>query len=266
MIVDQTQKKTLLIDIGNSSLKWQLSSGNTVSEMVQHEHPTNITSNFFETCWQHLGNPDEVIASCVANGLVWQALEESCKSLWNVQVQKVVSSKEEFGLINAYDNVLSLGSDRWCAMIGALHSTESSFIVIDAGSALTIDVVKLSGEHIGGYIVPGLGMMKNSLGLNTAQIMLGEEVKLPSMSLGKSTSDCVEAGIHLSSVKLIEAVFGEESKKLKECQVFITGGDAKVLTSLLSIKCVIIPDLVLRGLSIIATSEFYNNKGNKQFL
>ena len=151
-------------------------------------------------------------------------------------------------------------------MIGALHSTESSFIVIDAGSALTIDVVKQSGEHIGGYIVPGLRMMKNSLGLNTAQIMLGQDAKLPSMSLGKSTSDCVEAGIHLSSVKLIEAVFEEESRKLKECQVFITGGDANLLASLLSLKYVIIPDLVLRGLSIISANELNNNKGNKQFL
>ena len=270
MMVDQNQKTTLLVDIGNSSLKWELSNSNTLSDMLQHEYPKDISSKFFESCWQDLEKPDEIIASCVADESVWQALEKSCKSLWNVKVQKVVSSKEGFGLINVYDDFLSLGSDRWCAMIGALHSTDSSFILIDAGSALTIDVVKQSGEqpgeHLGGYIVPGIGMMKNSLGLNTAQIMLGKKAKLPSLSLGKSTIDCVEAGIHLSSLKLIEAVFEEESKKLKKCQIFITGGDAKLLASLLSLKCVIIPDLVLRGLSIIAANDFNNNKGNKQFL
>lgn len=255
-MVDQTQKKTLLVDIGNSSLKWELSNCNTASDMLQHEYPKDISSKFFESCWQNLEMPDEIIASCVANESVWQALEESCKSLWNVKVKKVVSSKEGFGLINVYDDVLSLGSDRWCAMIGALHSTDSSFILIDAGSALTIDVVKQSGEHRGGYIVPGIGMMKSSLGLNTAQIMMENEAKLPSLSLGESTTDCVEAGIHLSSVKLIEAVFEEESKKLKECKIFITGGDAKLLASLLSLKCVIIPDLVLRGLRFITANDY----------
>lgn len=258
-MVNQTQKKVLLIDMGNSAMKWSLLDSTGLSIMSTERYPEALSSTFFTDCWQDLDSLSAVMVSCVAGNTAFQVLEKACDDLWNLKPEKVISLKEGFGLVNSYDDFMSLGSDRWCAMIGARDNANASFIVIDAGSALTIDVVTDSGKHLGGYIVPGIGMMKKSLGLNTAQITLEVADKLPSLALGKSTKDCVEAGLHLSAVKLIEAVFEDESKLLKNCQIFITGGDAKLLTRLLSFKCAIIPDLVLRGLGIIAANGLENN-------
>lgn len=260
-MANQTKDSILLIDLGNSSLKWAEFSSYGLSDMLQQIYPENITSDFFIRCWQDSDKPGEIIASCVAGESVWQALTKACDELWSIKVQKVDSLKKGFGLVNAYDDALALGSDRWCTMIGGLQTADSAFIVIDAGSALTLDMVNESGNHLGGYIVPGLGMMRKSLGLHTAQVKTeSTESNIPSLSLANSTAQCVEAGIYLSTVKLIEAVYERESKQVKQLKCFLTGGDAQSIADLLAFKCVIMPDLVLRGLAVIATNGL-NNQG-----
>ena len=254
-MANQTKDSILLIDIGNSSLKWAVSSSDGLSDMLQQQYPENISSTFFTECWQGVDKPGEIIASCVAGEAVWHALAKACDELWSIEVQKVNSLKEGFGLVNAYDDALALGSDRWCAMIGGLQVADSAFLIIDAGSALTVDMVNESGNHLGGYIVPGLGMMRKSLGLQTAQVKTEPtEGNIPSLSLANSTAQCVEAGIYLSTVKLIEAVYERESKQVKQLTCFLTGGDAQSIADLLAFKCVIMPDLVLRGLAVLATN------------
>jgi len=254
-MANQTKDNILLIDLGNSSLKWAESYLDGLSDMLQQQYPEKITSEFFTKCWQDLDKPAEIFASCVAGEPVWHALAKACDELWSIKVQKVDSLKKGFGLVNAYDDALALGSDRWCAMIGGLQAADSAFIVIDAGSALTLDMVNESGKHLGGYIMPGLGMMRKSLGLQTAQVQIEPtEGNVPSLSLANSTTQCVEAGIYLSTVKLLEAVYERESKQVKQLTCFLTGGDAQSIADLLAFKCVIMPDLVLRGLAVIATN------------
>ena len=257
MMVNQTDDKVLLIDIGNSSLKWCITDSNGLSAMSQELYPKDITADFFIHNWRVLEQPNDIVVSCVAQNTVWLALEKACFELWDIKVQKVNSLKKQFGLINAYENVSSLGSDRWCAMLGGLHQANSDFIVINAGSALTIDVVNEAGQHLGGYIVPGINMMKKSLGLHTAQVQVDSTSNvLTDLSLGHSTEECVESGIHLLVVKFIEAIYKKVSLDMNGCQTFVSGGDAKSITDLLSFNSDVVPDLVLRGLAVIATDNF----------
>ena len=256
-MANQTKNSDLLIDIGNSSLKWCIVNSNGLSKMSQQLYPKDISADFFIQCWSTLEKPKDIVVSCVAQDTVWQALEKACFELWDIKVQKVNSLKKQFGLINAYDNVSSLGSDRWCAMLGGLEQASSAFIIINAGSALTVDVVNEAAQHLGGYIVPGVNMMKNSLDLYTAQVQVGSTNNvLPDLSLGHSTEDCVESGIHLLVVKFIEAIYEKVSLNMKGCQVFVSGGDAESIADLLSFNCDVVPDLVLRGLAVIATDNF----------
>ena len=255
-MVKQTNDKVLLIDIGNSSLKWCIADSNGLSAMSQELYPKDITTEFFIHNWRNLEQPNNIVVSCVAQDTVWQALEEACFELWNSKVQKVNSLKKQLGLINAYENVSSLGSDRWCAMLGGLHQSNSAFIVINAGSALTVDVVNEDGQHLGGYIVPGVNMMKKILGLHTAQVQVDSTSNvLSDLSLGHSTEECVESGIHLMVVKYIEAIYEKVSLEVKGCQAFVSGGDAKSIAALLSFNCDVEPNLVLRGLAVIATNN-----------
>lgn len=258
-MVNNIQKASLLIDMGNSAIKWALSDSSVLSAMSYTRYPENISATFFTDCLQGLDTPSDIIVSCVVADDIWQVLVKACDELWGLELQKVKSVKEGFGVVNAYEDASSLGSDRWCAMLGGQANTESAFMVIDAGSALTLDVVNESKKHLGGYIVPGLNMMKQSLGFQTAQVQVGSSAaQLRSLSLGQSTTDCVEAGTLLSAIALIEAVFENEAKQLEKCQVYITGGDAGLIAGLLSFKCVIIPDLVLRGLAVIAANNLEN--------
>ena len=256
-MVNQTNNSDLLIDIGNSSLKWCIVDPKGLSAMSQQLYPKNITVEFFIANWRTLDKPDGIFVSCVAQDAVWQALEKACFELWNIKVEKVNSLKTQFGLSNAYKNASSLGSDRWCAMLGGLQQSDSAFIVINAGSALTVDVVNEEGQHLGGYIVPGVNMMKKSLDRHTAQVQVDSTSNvLTDLSFGRSTEDCVESGIHFLVVKYIEAIYEKVSLELNGCKVFVSGGDAKSIAALLSFNSDIVPDLVLRGLAAIATNKF----------
>ena len=253
-----TKQNTLLIDIGNSSVKWEhIERGSTinVSAMSQQYYPEKVSSSFFIESWKTLDNPENIMVSCVANQQVWQALEQACEQLWAIQVKRITSVKEGFGLVNAYNEPSDLGSDRWCAMIGASHEIDSDFIVVSCGSAITIDVVKLSGKHLGGYILPGLAMMKKSLGTYTAEVKVDLNLSKSDLTPSNTTKGCVNSAVYLSVVKLIEAVFEQQAKQSKSVQCLLTGGDAAFVAELLSIKCVMMPDLVLRGLAVIAATH-----------
>ena len=258
-MVNSNQNNTLLLDIGNTSMKWAMSYPEELFDMRKICYPENLSSEFFKECLKESKKPKNILVSCVAEENAWQFLERACDELWNIKAKRILSSKEGYGLINAYDDAKTLGSDRWCAMIGGLDLAESTFVIIDAGSALTIDVVNEFGKHLGGYILPGVMMMKKSLGLNTAQIAIDNtKNELPSVALANSTSRCIDAGIHLSITKLIEAVIEKLLMQATKTTCLITGGDANTISQLLSSKYAIIPDLVLQGLAVIAKNELDN--------
>lgn len=257
------KQNNLLVDVGNSSVKWSLINSvvsDSLSAMSQQLYPVKINVSFFLKYWETLARPENVFVSCVANQQVWQALEQACEQLWAIQAKRITSVKEGFGLVNAYNEPADLGSDRWCAMIGALHEIDSDFIVVSCGSAITIDVVKSSGKqqtgkHLGGYILPGLTMMKKSLGTYTAEVKVDLNLSKSALTPSNTTTGCVDSAVYLSVVKLIEAVFEQQAKQSKSVQCLLTGGDAAFVAELLSIKCVMMPDLVLRGLAIIAATH-----------
>jgi type III pantothenate kinase len=261
------KQNTLLVDVGNSSVKWRLITVAATKKnpaMLQQQYPKDISKSFFIQCWQTLAKPDKVVVSCVANKHVWQVLEQACEELWSIKAEKITSVKEGFGIINAYKQPSDLGSDRWCAMIGALHAIESDFIVVDCGSAITIDVVMSSGKHhagkhLGGYILPGFSMMKQSLGMHTAEVQVDIKLSSATLTPSNSTQGCVDSAIYLSVVKLIEAIFEQQEKQDKKAQCVLTGGDAALVAKLLSIKYVMMPELVLHGLAIIADVGLENN-------
>jgi len=252
---------TLLVDVGNSAVKWSvLSEDDQLSPMAHHYYPSkNITPTFFSELWAGLAKPKKIIVACVAKNNVWQALQQGCDELWSLDAKRMSSSKKACGLTNAYADVESLGSDRWFAMLAAFNeqTTASSSLVVSCGSAITLDVIDSKGLHQGGYILPGLAMMKKSLAMNTANVSVDLELSNPSLLPATTTTGCVDAGILLSAVKLIEAVFEEQSShNITSC--YIAGGDAELIADLLSIKYVIMPNLVLKGLAHFISSNEYD--------
>jgi len=226
------KQNTLLVDIGNSSVKWHLitaAATKKIPVMLQQQYPKDISKSSFIQYWEMLDKPEKVVVSCVANKHTWQALEQACEELWSIKVERITSVKEGFG------------------------------IVVDCGSAITIDVVSQLGKHLGGYILPGFSMMKQSLGMHTAEVQVDLDFITPILTPSNSTQGCVDSAIYLSVIKLIETVFEQQEKQGKEVQCVLTGGDAALVAKLLSIKYVMMPELVLDGLAIIAGVGLENN-------
>jgi type III pantothenate kinase len=163
---------------------------------------------------------------------------------FNVSIEWLQVSPEytdEFGvLVNAYKEPHRLGADRWAALLAA-QEKHNSCIVVDCGTAMTIDVL-MDGKHQGGYIFPGQEMMQNSLFANTDQVRMGsiEEV---SLSIGINTMQCVQNAALLSQVAVLEYL-----SKHYSLPVLITGGNALHVSEFLSVPCDYDANMLLLGL------------------
>jgi type III pantothenate kinase len=136
-------------------------------------------------------------------------------------------------------------------MLASLRSAPDGFVMVDSGTAMTIDVVNASGVHQGGYIVPGLKLMRSSLELNT-KIQLGAVKHGNYGVLGQSTDDAVFSGTAMMSVSLIEEI----NQRYPDLPVFLTGGDAEILAKSLRFTCwEIKADLVLNGFGIALAAD-----------
>lgn len=243
----------LLIDMGNTAVKWKL-SGEPASVMKRAIYPQNLDETFFLALWQGL-EISEVIVSCVASDDDWQACEQALKKLWHIPVKRISTQKQASGIHIAYDNPAALGVDRFCAMIAAFKQVEKAVMVVDCGSAITIDIIQATGRHDGGYILPGIQAMKKSLRQETAARDIEMTGSRISLLPGSSTRACVEAGIYHAAVSLIEAVYREQVKLHGQLQCIMTGGDAEPVQELLNFEARLVVDLVLGGLEILADEK-----------
>ncbi len=118
------------------------------------------------------------------------------------------------GVTIRYSDPSRLGVDRWLAMLAAHAASTKACLVVDCGTALTIDKLTASGEHCGGYIIPGLALMRRSLEENT-RIRLNKEFEAGGVALGHSTDEAVYHGSLAAAVALIRAKFEESSQERK---------------------------------------------------
>jgi type III pantothenate kinase len=173
------------------------------------------------------------------------------------EVEYVTATTEVAGIRNAYEQAAQLGSDRWAALVAAHQRWPGYLCVIDAGSALTLDLIGPNGQHLGGYILPGLDMMQSCLLERTAIPLSPDSVSLASSTqLGNSTRSCLANGALQAACGLIErTVLQLEQQGNETVQCVLTGGDSQSLAAALSIPYKIEPDLVLMGLAQIVRSR-----------
>ncbi|CAA0112251.1 Type III pantothenate kinase [Zhongshania aliphaticivorans] len=146
--------------------------------------------------------------------------------------EMATSQAECVGVKNAYADVGKLGVDRWLAMLAAYTKSQSACIVIDAGTALTIDIVDKDGCHRGGYILAGASLVLKVLSEATGKVRFGSE-SAKALLPGLSTDECVHNGKWIGLVGAVRAAINE-AESIIGChyQVFITGGDGMVLNEL----------------------------------
>lgn len=242
----------ILVDIGNSRLKYAVASFGTRSP-ISFPCDDALTSNLSRV-WAAEPTPDAVLVASVAAPSAVDALNKvACQLGWPQARQVLVDPRLE-RLTVGYDEPAELGVDRWLAMIAAGYRTHNPFIVIDAGTAITVDAVDTHGYHLGGGIVPGLQAMRSALpgGVGSKPLPSTGEPAFP----GTNTADGIQSATLLGLSDLVSGL----TKRLAATPnawpaVFITGGDAQALLPHLSVTAQYQPELVLEGLAHINAWE-----------
>jgi len=187
----------LAIDVGNTRLKWALYEVPRPSArlLAQGAEFLDNIDKLAEGAWASLPAPSCMLGCVVASDAVKHRVEDQME-LWDVTPQWVVSSNEEAGLINGYDHPARLGPDRWVAMIGARHrmlamGPARPIVVAMVGTAVTVEAIDANGKFLGGYILPGHGIMLRALESGTAglHVPTGEVRPFPT-----NTSDALTSG------------------------------------------------------------------------
>ena len=236
----------LAVDAGNTRIKWGLHDGN--SWVSQGWIATADVASLGDA-WKDLATPERIVASNVAGSQVVLQIEEACKG-WSAKMQWVVAVESQCGVSNGYEIPSQLGSDRWAALIAARAIAPEGCVVINAGTAMTVDALTADGVFLGGLIVPGLATMLRALAENTAAIGEGGGHY---RDIPRNTPDAVYSGALSAMVGAVwhmNALLAGEIKRAPTC--LLSGGDAQLLLPLLSGKTRMVDNLVLDGLIRIA--------------
>lgn len=232
----------LYVDIGNTRIKWQQRFDDRAPVQGLLEK-SNVT---------HFYWPDvegKVIVSSVRDD------EEHFRLLeqrYPGQVEWLTSPLVDYnGFKHCYPEASRLGVDRWLAMLGARSHKEGGVMVVDAGTALTIDVFSADNEHEGGYIVPGLTMARDALFSGTGKVRpFVDDERADNVELGRNTVNCVVAGTLRQHLALVASVCAD----YPEYQLLVTGGDGQTLAA--SLNTGYYPDLIFDGMDSLCVGLY----------
>lgn len=245
---------TLLVDTGNSRVKWGWLEGTEIE--AGETFPTDAESlpGQLQARWQRLSEPRAIYLSNVA-GPGWEvSFLGWIRATWNSKIYRLRAAADAYGIVNAYKQPETLGVDRWVGMIAARGLFGLPFCLIDCGTAVTVDLVDRQGMHHGGLIAPGLKRMKDSLPLKIPVVGAAEGVSRGYW--GRDTTEGVETGTREMILGLIGRAVDAAQRTLGEAPVVVlTGGDAERIAALLEIPHRLAPDLVLQGLATIARQD-----------
>jgi type III pantothenate kinase len=244
----------LFVDIGNTRVKWATQVDDQLSPQRAAEYAQWSAADWRRELFD--GPPVErVLAATVAGGDSRLALEAAARKAGTMRVDFVASTAALAGVRNAYPEPGLLGVDRWVAVIGAYHLAHGACCVVDVGTAATLDTVEASGQHLGGFIVPGPHMMVRSLhaGTNNLAAYTAASPVGGARLFADNTRDAIERGCRVALAALIDRTYTELAQRTQSApRLYCTGGAVDEVLPYVLATHERVPDLVLRGLARIA--------------
>lgn len=237
----------LLLDIGNTRLKWRLDDGGAGGHL---SHEGRDWEAVLEAGPGAVAQVERVALASVAGAAATSAVRAWVTRRWpSATLHLARSEARGHGVINGYRRPERLGVDRWLAMIAARARLGLPVCVVDCGSAVTLDVVDDAGRHLGGAILAGLAVSRAALAdlspALRAEAADGEEFP------ARDTAAAIAQGTLRGLAGAVERLAGELTGGLdRPAAVVITGGDAGLLGPLLPAAWRVEPDLVLEGLAL----------------
>lgn len=238
----------LELDCGNTRVKWR----------VRKDQQILMRGMFLISEGFHPSTSAELSSANIERVLIGSVLSDDYArklAAWSianlgVNPQFAVSEPHCHGVVNGYQQPEKLGVDRWLAILAAQISDPSACVVVDCGSAITVDLVTSQGEHLGGYIAPGLRLMREALELKTAAIKLGQ-IGYPENDFpGRNTVHAIKS----AELAMIAGLVDHAKAILRnydahDARLLVTGGDGEWLVAMLK-DGTYQEDLVLDGLHI----------------
>jgi type III pantothenate kinase len=267
-MMTESIKKTLLIDAGNSRLKWSSLEGDNLSLQVAIAYASSSPINCFGDLIQAVQNDHGIIVlvSVLGQDFIDQAREVA--SGYGLAFFSIESLQQVGQLKNAYYKAEQLGADRFVAMLAAFYQKREdedkgdNYIVVDCGTAITIDAVKANGQHLGGLILPGKDLCVNSLVSGTQQLDLSAGKNNLAL-LANNTHQAIVSGSAYGAAGAIQSIclqieeqFFAENQRQNITKI-LCGGGAPELMSMLSSDFYYQADLIMQGLKIIAQNHLH---------
>ena len=231
----------LFIDAGNSSIKWRLQSGEYFCQSGRGRFAD--LSNYLKEYGDKLKDLNSVYISNVSTEDHSESLKRLFKTKFNIIPSFARVTRKAAGVTCGYTNVDDLGVDRWLAMIGATKKYGGNLLIVDAGTAITLDIINGELMHLGGFILPGLRVSSKSLVCNTSGIAdfhFDDQINIP----GNDTQSCVIGGALFSVISVINNLMSSYALRL-----VITGGDKQIIINQISEDFLAEENLVLDGLA-----------------
>ena len=244
----------LLIDIGNTKTKWMLRDQKKI-----YQEDSFLTEDIDQDYFQFSEKIHKILVSNVA-GFEKEAILKIKLKKFSCPVEFVKPHKKWKHLLNGYQDISSLGVDRWLSALSVCESIQKASLIVSVGTAVTIDYLSFDKkEHQytfeGGVILPGLHLTKNTLSQNTAQLINDDGTfQIPAIN----TANAIQSGFILGVLGNLKSFVALALSKSSDVHIILSGGDAEFiyqhLTEDLKRYTTIKKDLVLDGLFVLANN------------
>ncbi len=248
----------LAVDVGNTHTVLGLFDGETLGSHWRVSTDAALTTDelivkvggLLEISGTSWVDVNRMVLSCVVPALTLSWGELSRRAVGTEPT--VVGPGVKTGMVIRYDNPHEVGSDRIANSVAALEAHGAPVIVVDFGTATTVDVIDADGAYVGGAIAPGVETSAQALFSRAARLS-AVDLEPPSSVIGTNTRDSVRSGLLLGEALMVDGLVARVREELgaPEATVVATGGLAETMAPLCSAIGHVDPDLTLKGLAII---------------
>ena len=253
----------IALDVGNTRLKWAMYDSPRMDASLLSQGAVFLENieRLADEDWKSLPAATRMLGCVVAGDALRRRVDEQLE-LWDLTPSWVVPSASEAGLYNGYDHPTRLGADRWVAMIGALARMRQQtragqprpMVVVMVGTAVTVEAIDAQGHFLGGFILPGHGMMLRALESGTAglRVPTGEVTEFPT-----NTSDALTSGGTFAIAGAVERMVQHVRQRCADDPIcYMTGGAGWKMAPSLSVPFELVEGLIFDGLRQIAAQRF----------
>ncbi|MCU7796210.1 MAG: type III pantothenate kinase [Candidatus Thiodiazotropha sp. (ex Semelilucina semeliformis)] len=239
----------LFVDIGNTTVKW--ATDKELGDGVIHQTAVGEPLSTMLSTWERMNPPLEVHISSVLRNTRTAEICQWISYHWQVSPVLAETKAAEMGVTNGYSEPGRLGVDRWLALLAARSLFKTPSVVVDCGSATTLDSIDSAGRHLGGVILPGLHLFQRCLVANTDIPAFEDSGTIDYFAT--DTASGISSGAMLataSSVARMVEMLQKRSGEQVNC--LLTGGGSQLLAQHLNVSHRLVPNLVLQGLALLA--------------